>query len=554
MKIKYKISLPFMTVFLFFTCALALSGGVVIGGILSQLNLRLINSELNNIKKQVQDSYDVLEASGLSSADNYVLSTQEELIEEFKKYKFGRTGGLSIINKDNKEVIYSSIFKNTGENSFNFLMDKEDMNKLTNHTYNGQKYVCRFFTFEQWNWTIVLSVTSKELYEPQYKYYTVVSIICLIALVIGGAVIFLVSGIISSPIIRLSAVANEIANGDYTKTIKASTKDEIGILAKSFDTMLQNSKMLLKEISSLSNTLTNLNEEFSNLTENISCQSQNINQSISSISDGMTHTAASTEEISASVQEVFESAKSLMKFAEEGSNSVEEVRSRANAMKKNTNNSKQLAYSTSKERKDKILKAIEESQIVLKVEEMAEVISSIAKQIDLLALNATIEAARAGEQGKGFAVVAEEVRKLAEQASLSVSSVYPIIRKVKTSFDNMVENSQWILEFMDNNVIRDYETMVDSSIEYQKDSDYMKNLFEKFLTSVRNITITIDQINQSTESVASVVEQTTSSSMEISMNTSHVSESINRLAESARFQLSISQNLNEKIKRFKLDN
>ncbi|MFZ5988471.1 MAG: methyl-accepting chemotaxis protein [Bacillota bacterium] len=554
MKIKHKISLPFIGVFLFLTIALALAGGLVIGGILSQLNLRLINSELQNIKKQVEDSYGILETSGLSSADNYVVSTQEELIEEFKKYKFGETGGLSVINNSNKNVIYSSIFKDTDKNSFNFLEGKEKLNKLIEYTYSGEKYVCRYFTFDQWNWTVVLSVTAKELYAPKYKYYTVVSIISVIALLLAGAVIFIVSGIISSPIIRLSTVANEIAKGDYTKVIKVSARDEIGMLAKSFDTMLQNSKMLLKDISSLSNTLTALNEEFSTLTQNISSQSDNINQSISCISDGMAHTAASTEEISASILEVFESAKNLMKFAEEGSNSVKEVRNRANAMKENTNNAKQLAYSTSKERKDKILKAIEESQVVLKVEEMAAVISSIAKQIDLLALNAAIEAARAGEQGKGFAVVAEEVRKLAEQASVSVSSVHPIIQKVKASFNNMVDNSQWILEFMDNNVIRDYDIMVNASIEYQKDSDYMKNLFENFVTSVRNITTTIDQINQSTESVASVVEQTTSSSMEISINTSHVSESIGRLAKSAKLQLDTSKNLNEKIKQFKLDN
>jgi methyl-accepting chemotaxis protein len=111
--------------------------------------------------------------------------------------------------------------------------------------------------------------------------------------------------------------------------------------------------------------------------------------------------------------------------------------------------------------KDFVAKITGFGQNVNQINEITNLINSIAEQTNLLALNAAIEAARAGEAGKGFAVVADEIRKLAEQTKASSEKINILISGISSDTDMMVKTTGVMEKELNSQVIA-INTAIDS--------------------------------------------------------------------------------------------
>jgi methyl-accepting chemotaxis protein len=74
-----------------------------------------------------------------------------------------------------------------------------------------------------------------------------------------------------------------------------------------------------------------------------------------------------------------------------------------------------------------------------RIGDVVMLIRDIAKQTNLLALNATIEAARAGDAGRGFAVVASEVKALASQTAVATEDIARYVDAIQRATRDAVE-------------------------------------------------------------------------------------------------------------------
>lgn len=303
-----------------------------------------------------------------------------------------------------------------------------------------------------------------------------------------------------------------MSNKDFTGSIPerfTRRKDEIGALAREAN---QLKTELIRIIQTITETAATLDNSLNNTTKQLTELNSNLNDvsaTTEEISAGMEETSASMGEVQNSSYALEKAAINISLQAKDGATAATEIKNRAISLKTNAFESQKKTNDIIIESKDKLTSAIEQAKSIDEIKILSDTILTITSKTSLLSLNASIEAARAGESGRGFAVVADEIKELAEASSSTVNKIQEVTSLVTNAVENLISCSNYILQFMDQNVVTAYEELVTTGEQYYNDSlfvttlvDHLKTMSEQIQDSINNMANVLTQITTATDESA----------------------------------------------------
>lgn len=362
---------------------------------------------------------------------------------------------------------------------------------------------------------------------------------------------------ISSPIIAITGVAGKLADGDFTngnhQTLKQyeSRNDEIGILSKTFASMQENMRTIIVTINEVVDGLIDETKILEDCSDSLSTSSSGITSATSDVARGATDLAMDITNITMVTKQVTGGLTATLEQNDQLSSSSE--------------NTKHVI----EDGRDKLQMLVgianENITIIKKIEEMIHTVNNntnvvldktasidqIASQTNLLALNASIEAARAGEAGRGFAVVAEEIRKLADESSNTVSDIKDAIAKTMTS----VQHTNNEMQNLSHNTSRQEVAQNALGVGYndiEKTSHETLDSIYRSTESLKQLFEQIKGLDTSTGNIAAVAQEIAASSEEVSATTEAEEQLIFKLLSQTQELKDKSKLLEQVARRFRI--
>ncbi|WP_273050451.1 methyl-accepting chemotaxis protein, partial [Pseudoalteromonas sp.] len=252
----------------------------------------------------------------------------------------------------------------------------------------------------------------------------------LLSFVLSIATTWLLSGVILAPLKQMQLALENIAcgQGDLTQRLNIESQDEMGSLARSFNTF----------ISKIHNTVLAVVGS----AEQVRTETANLRTITASVLNEASNQQVESEQVAAAVNEMSTTSDNVSHNANDAASATSNANNDANVAKATIEETISLINQlvTDISASSDVINTLE--QDVTNIATVLDVIRGIADQTNLLALNAAIEAARAGEQGRGFAVVADEVRSLASRTQDSTGEINAMIEKLQQGTNQAVSAMQ----------------------------------------------------------------------------------------------------------------
>ncbi len=263
------------------------------------------------------------------------------------------------------------------------------------------------------------------------RWQRILAIIVLTAIVLALLVSIVVSNSINRPLRQGVRFAKRLSDGDLSIKMEYKARDEIGNLAEALNTMVENLRNIINNITNGMTSLSASSAQLLGIAGQMSAGADKTAEKANDVATATEKMNANLSSISSSMEQASANASTVASGTEEMSVTIEEIAKNVKTAQKISDRSV-VQGKNAAQKIDKLGKAAHE------IGKVTDTINAISSQTNLLALNATIEAARAGEAGKGFAVVANEIKELAQQTAMATDEIAIRIKKIQDTTGDAV--------------------------------------------------------------------------------------------------------------------
>ncbi|WP_393965620.1 methyl-accepting chemotaxis protein [Exiguobacterium sp. S22-S28] len=485
-----------------------------------------LQGQIDQRQAQIRSSLNKFERTAVPTKQS------EEQVEALKDNVLAYDNGLSTIqdlavqdNKDEAYRVYTESLEKTRDNvadsakSLMMSMTKQakDLNALNQH-------------------------------EKQTALYIMLGIFIIALLLFAGLAIY-ITRLITQPIRSLQGWMKQSGDGDLMVRGDYVSKDELGQLTTSFNTMTEQLHHVIIEMTDTSKHVATASDELSTNAE---------------------ATTKATEMVAVTMEEIASGAGQQLNQVSGASRTVQDLTSGVNQV---AGNAQQMTDVTS----DAMGKVMHGGQVVSQlgqqmerintdftelgqvivglgnrsqeIGQITDSITGIAAQTNLLALNAAIEAARAGEQGRGFAVVAAEVKTLAEQSALAAKQIESLIQVIQRETEQSVTSMEKVTAQMTNGIQVAGEARASFQAIERSIGDVTDQV-EEVSGAVQEMAAGSEQIAAVMREIQSVTESTAAGTENISASTEEQMASMQEISSASQSLATMAEDLKRLSSRF----